>query len=135
MENHKKILGVLQQVHSNYEQLKNLVEKSTNKELDNILYSYFEEFGSIITTNFHFMELIVTRIEHSYSKLDDSNKSEIIDEELEKYFVKHWDFLFSLYKIILCGTCTTWIYFLNVHRQYFLQSCRSFEAFQLMFTQ
>ena len=95
MENRKKIMEVLQKVHNNYEQLKDLVEKATDKELENILDSYFEEFGYYITSNFHFMEMMLTRI-HPYSELD-SNPSKMSNEDLEKYFVEHRDFLFSLY--------------------------------------
>ena len=95
MENRKKIMEVLQKVHNNYEQLKDLVEKATDKELENILDSYFEEFGYYIESNFHFMEMIVTRIP-PYTELD-SSTSKMSNEELKKNFVEHWDLLFSLY--------------------------------------
>jgi len=63
-----------------------------NQELEIILEFYFKEFGFYILVNFDFMEMIVTRMNHN-ADLDNSNKSKMSNEELEKYFEKNWDLL------------------------------------------
>ena len=86
MEKRRIILEVLQKVRNRLEQLEEVIQKTPNHELENILEDHFREFGINIEANFDFMEKIVTRMEYS-------DTAKMSNEELENYFEEHWDVL------------------------------------------
>ena len=92
MENREKILKVLRGIHNRLDQLKEVIGKTTDQELENFLDYDFEEFGTNIKANFDLMEMIVTR-KNPYADQDDSGNSKMTNEELEKFFEEHWDTL------------------------------------------
>lgn len=89
MGNRKIIMEVLQKIYSRLDELKYVVEKTTDQELENILDNLFYEFGVNIQVNLDFMEMIITRMD-SFPTSGNSNQSRMSNKELENYFEEKW---------------------------------------------
>lgn len=82
-------MEVLQKIYSRLDELKYVVEKTTDQELENILDNLFYEFGVNIQVNLDFMEMIITRMD-SFPTSGNSNQSRMSNKELENYFEEKW---------------------------------------------
>lgn len=82
-------MEVLQKIYSRLDELKNVVEKTTDQELENILDNLFYEFGVNIQVNLDFMEMIITRID-PFPASNNSEQPKLSNKELEDYFEERW---------------------------------------------
>jgi hypothetical protein len=90
MENRKMILEVLQRIQCRCEELKDVVEKISDQDLENILDNCIFEFSGNIRVNLDFIEAILTGIDPGADP-DSGNKSKMNNEELLNYFYEHVD--------------------------------------------
>jgi len=92
MKNRKMILECLDRIDQQYKCLRELVENTSDQELEHILDIYFAEFGVNILVNFEYMQMIISR-ENVYEVPNTEKKSIMSNEELKRYFINNWKFL------------------------------------------
>jgi len=88
MENRKWIVELLQKIQCRFEKLNDVVKKTSDQDLENILDNSFYDFGVNIQVNLDFMETILTGIDPGADS-DSNNPSKMNNEELLNYFYEH----------------------------------------------
>ena len=94
MNNRKKIVTFLEEIHLANHKLKELVDDASDQELEDILTYRFELFASNIYVNFMFMRMIISRKKEN-GITNKGNEQNMSNEALEKYFEDHWDWVVS----------------------------------------
>ncbi len=94
MEIREMISESLAENYRRYKMLKELVDNTSDQELDKILDFHFIEYTYNIGANFTFLQMIISRVnEDEY--FETGRKTLMNNEELEEYFKENWDFLIS----------------------------------------
>ncbi len=85
MDMRKNLVEDLDRIYKKYQELRAILDNSTDQELEDILDGHFNEYATNVDCNFCFMEMILTK------KDDDGSK--LTNEELEEYFRDSWESL------------------------------------------
>ena len=93
MSNREVILHKFDVIDRKYQQLKLLVDKSSDQELDNILGLHFSEYANNIITHFEFLQMIISNVDVKSATLDEEPL--MTNKDLEEHFRNNWDLLIS----------------------------------------
>jgi hypothetical protein len=84
------ILAILNSIHDDLESLEELLNDKSDQELEEILMESFMQFTRNIKNNIKFQRMIIVRF---IDDVQHDGKSFMTNEELETYFLEHWNLL------------------------------------------
>lgn len=93
MNNRELILHKFDVIDRKYQQLKLLVDKSSDQELDNILGLHFVEYANNISVHLEFLQMIISNVDVISATLDEEPL--MTNKDLIEHFRYRWDLLIS----------------------------------------
>ena len=91
MEIRDSISEAFEYIQQRSNELRAIVDKCSDQELEDILSERFLEYGYHIAEIFQFMKMIITRED------EDADHTKMTNKELKAYFEENWDFSIGLF--------------------------------------